>query len=75
MAVNNPHRPNCPKCGNELVFAALVIGNEQWSAWLCDCVENPNPPDVRRDVVLARDWDEQSIVYKFNKVGADHEST
>ena len=56
----NPHRPYCPNCGRELVFAALVFDDVVLNVWLCDCSDNP--ADIKRDVVLAREWDEVSMV-------------
>jgi hypothetical protein len=44
-----------------LVFAALVFGKTLFSTWLCDC--NQQPEGVKTDIVLAREWDEQAIVY------------
>lgn len=63
--VRNPYRPNCPNCSRELVFAAFVIGSEQFSAWMCDCKDNPQPSDIKRDIVLAREWDQQALVYRI----------
>ena len=66
MTINNPKRPNCPKCGNELVFVAAVILGTQYSFWACDCDSSPNPAFLKRDIVLCRDWDEQAIVIKLD---------
>lgn len=57
----NPHRPQCPNCGRELIFAAIVVGGDFFSAWLCDCGNQPE--GIVPDIVRAREWDEQALVY------------
>ena len=64
-------RPICPKCGRELVSAAILIvggtGPMKFSAWLCDC--DPQPPQVKTDIVMAREWDNQSMLYEVSIYG------
>ena len=59
----NKHRPVCSECGRELVFAAIVAGDQFFSAWLCDCT--PQPDGVVADIVRAREWEEQALVYEI----------
>lgn len=65
VAPKNHYRPNCPQCGRELVFAAIVAGGEFFCAWLCDC--DSQPEGVKADIVRAREWDQQSIVYEVRE--------
>jgi hypothetical protein len=39
-------RPRCPECGEELVFAALVVpgGEAIYRAWVCDCQYRESRP-------------------------------
>ena len=60
-------RPLCTSCGLELVFAAIRFGNQVFSAWLCDCTHQPE--GVKTDIVLAREWDDQSVVYTMEYIG------
>lgn len=62
----NPKRPNCPNCGRELVFIALVVPPEVFHTWCCDC-EKEQPREVKRDVVRAREWDEQALVLEVER--------
>lgn len=65
----NLKRPTCCACGRELVFAAIVVGGEFFSAWLCDCTDQP--AGVKSDIVLAREWEEQALLYEIKKVNED----
>ena len=66
MQTNNPHRPTCPSCGRELVFAALVFGGIFFQTWMCDCATQPL--GVGADIVKAREWDQYALVYEVEKL-------
>ncbi len=55
-------RPICVNCGRELVFASIMFENQIFNAWLCDCVDQPE--GVKTDIVRAREWDAQGMIYE-----------
>ena len=59
----SPKRPTCPNCGLELVFAAITAGQIVFKTWLCDCDQQPD--GIATDIVLAREWDEQALMYEL----------
>jgi hypothetical protein len=51
------------------VCVAIVAGGDVFMAWMCDCEDQP--AGVRSDIVRAREWDEQALVYEIELVDDD----
>lgn len=62
-------RPICNTCGRELVFASIVAGQVVFNTWLCDC--DPQPEGVAAEIIRAREWYEQALVYELEVVNDD----
>lgn len=54
-------RPRCPKCGRELVQTVINFPPQSFNAYLCDCL--PQPKGIATDIVRAREWDNEILVY------------
>ena len=62
-------RPSCPTCSREMIHAAIQVGEIIISAWLCDCM--PQPAGFTADILRAREWDDQSLIYIIEAVHED----
>ena len=57
----------CPGCGRRMVFAAIVAKRKIVRAWVCDCDQRKEEPELVPEgliacIVRAREFDDGSVV-------------
>lgn len=69
MAVSNfvtPLRAICPSCKQEMVYTAIIFGNEHVWVWICNC--RNQPPFIQADIANARLDPFSSLTYEVEVI-------